>query len=889
MFNRGRNQDDFSEEIKAHLELEADQLRSEGLSDKEAYRKARVSFGSAIVAEERFHLRHRVIWFDNLLRDVRFAVRQLGRNPGFTAVILFTLSLGIGASTSIFSVADAVLLRPLPYPHPQQVVRVWEQKPNGHRINFAESNFDDFAAQNRSFVNMAAYEYGLASVSGGSEPARVNVASVSRGFFATLGTSPLRGRLFAPEEQSPHGAPAIVVSYGFWQRYLGSTADLSKLQLELDGGVFPVGVYPVVGVMPPEFNYPAGTSAWIPRELDPPSPSRTAHNWRVIGRVRDDFTLAQARENLNAIAQRIRSQYGTKVDLNSAALVTLSNSIVGDVRSALLSLLGAVGLFLLVACANVAGLLVARTSARSKELAIRAILGAGRGRLIQQLLAESFVLSLLAGVAGILMAAALSRILPAILPADLPRKEAIALNPQVLVFAIIMTLFVGGALGILAAWRAGGGGLHDALGSGIRVQTGSTASQRLRRILVIGEIAATLVMLTGAGLLGRSFLRLISTSPGFRPENLITMEFSPPVPPGGMDDAATVRQIHLLDDITLRLRAIPGVVSVGTAGAIPVAAGDNLPDGDFLVLDGRKPPATFEEFGELAQNRAQTGHALYAVASQGYFHTLGIPLLRGRVFGDQDSVDSPHVALISETLARLRWPGQNPVGQIIDFGNMDGNLKPLTIVGVVGDTRVRGLDAPPDSVIYVDYRQRGIAQNSTPTILMRIGLPKQEIIPQARAVFHHLAPAIPVRFSTFSAAMGGWLAERRFLLLLVGLFAAAALLLASVGLYGVVSFFVIQRTQEIGVRMAMGAQRIDVLYLVLSEAAQMTGLGLLVGIVASLALTRLVSNLVFGITTSDPVTFAAVAVLMSLVALFASCVPVWHAMRIDPMTALRHE
>jgi len=367
------------------------------------------------------------------------------------------------------------------------------------------------------------------------------------------------------------------------------------------------------------------------------------------------------------------------------------------------------------------------------------------------------------------------------------------------------------------------------------------------------------------------------------------MEFSPPAPPGGMDQAATVRQIHLLDDITLRLRAIPGVVSVGTAGAIPVAVGDNLPDGDFLVLDGRKPPATFEEWGELAQNRAQTGHALYAVASQGYFHTLGIPLLRGRVFGDQDSLDSPHVALISETLARFRWPRQNPVGQIIEFGNMDGNLKPLTIVGVVGDTRARGLDAPPDSVIYVDYRQRGIAQNSTPTILMRTGLPKQEIIPEARAVFHDLAPTIPVRFSTFSAAMGGWLAERRFLLLLVGLFAAAALLLASVGLYGVVSFFVMQRTQEIGVRMAMGAQRIDVLYLVLSEAAQMTGLGLLVGIGASLALTRLVSNLVFGITTSDPVTFALVAVLMSLVALFASCVPVWHAMRIDPMTALRHE
>ncbi len=886
MFRRKRSTEDFAEEIKAHLDLEADELRGEGLNEEEAHRNARVAFGSVPATQERFHRRSRLLWFENLMRDLIFTVRQIVKNPAFAAVVILTLALGIGASTSIFSVADAVLLRPLPYPNPQQLVRVWEQLPNGHRPNLAESNFEDFFTQNNTFASLAAYDYGVASVSGGSEPARVNVAAVSSGFFPTLGVQPLRGRLFAADELRPKGTPAIIVSYGYWQRYLGGTADLSKFHLDLEAGS-----YPVVGVMPPSFDFPSDVAAWIPRELDPPTPSRSAHNWRVVGRVRDGVTVVQARANLSAIARRIRRQYGTQVDLSDAAVVPLADAIVGDVRTALLTLLGAVGLLLLVACANVAGLLVAHTAAHRKELAIRTALGAGRGRLIQQFLAESFVLTFAAGILGVLIAAAGVRILPAILPANLPRQEGIAINFAVLLFALAATAAVAIALGLFAAWRTGSSDLQHALGTGARSHTGSIASERLRSLLVIGEMATTLVILVGAGLLGRSFLRLVSRSPGFRQENLITMEFSLPLPLGqeGMDQSATARQIRLLDGIVARLRTIPGAASVGLAGALPVAAGDNLADGLFLIINGQKPPANFDEFGRIGQNRSQTGLAEYAVASEEYFRTLGVPLIRGRMFGEQDDMNSPHVAMISESLARNRWPNQDPIGQVIEFGNMDGNLKPLTIIGIVGDVRARGLDLPPSPIIYVDYRQRGMNANSTPTIVMRSTASAGEIASVARGIFHELAPDVPVKFSTFAEDMGGWLADRRFLLLLVGLFACIALILAGVGLYGVVAFFVAQRTQEIGVRLAIGAQRSDVLRLVMGEGARLAAIGVAVGICASLAITRLMSSLFFGISATDPLTFAGVALLLSLIALAASYIPARRAMRIDPINALRYE
>jgi len=823
---------------------------------------------------------------ESFLRELRHGWRTLAKSPGFAAVAVLTLALGIGASTAIFSVVDTVLLSALPYPKPQQLVRVWEQAPNGRRMNLSDPNFDDLRAQGSTLSALAVYGYRRASVSGGREPARVEIAVVSRDFFRALGTAPSRGRAFVPEEQRLHGAPAAIVSFPYWQRYLGGPADLSESRMIMDGAV-----YPVVGVMPQGFDFPPGAAAWIPRELDPVLPSRTAHNWQAVGRLRDGVTVAQARANLGAAARRLRDQYGKDVDLVDAAVVPLADAMVGDVRTALLTVMGAVSLLLLVACANVAGLLIARTSARRKELAVRVALGAGRGRLIRQFLAESLSLSLAGGVAGILMAAGAVRVLPAILPATLLRQRGVAIHAPALMFALAAIVAVAVSLGLFAAWRASSGDLQEALAAGFRGSGGAGAGQRLRVLLVVGEIAVTLVILVGAGLLARSFLRLAATSPGFQQENLITMEFSPTLPGWGFqaDSSAVLRQIHQVDELLGRLRAIPGAESVGMAGAFPVAAGDDLADGTFLLLHGQRPPADFQEFGRMAQIPSQAGHASYCLAGEGYFRTMGIPLVRGRMFGERDDWSSPHVAVISQALARERWPGRDPVGEVIEFGNMDGNLKPLTIVGVVGDVRARGLDSPPSPVIYVDYRQRGLNPNASPTIVMRSSGTTGEIVSAARAVFRDLAPDVPVKFSTFEVEMRGWLADRRSLLLLVGSFAAAALALAAIGIYGVVAFSVARRTQEIGIRMALGARRGDVLRLVVGQGARLAVFGVAIGIAASFAVTRLLSSLLFGVSSTDPATFAGVAALLAGVALLASYIPARRAMRLDPNIALRYE
>ncbi len=879
---------EIADEVSHYLEEATAAFIAQGLSPDEARRAARLELGGTTAVREEVRGYGWENAVESFFADVRYAVRGLWGNPGFTVVSILTLGLGIGASTAIFSVVDAVLLRALPYPNPQQIVRVWEQAPDGHPMNLADANFADFRTQNKTFAHLAIYSGAdPVSVSGGSEPMRVNGSGVSSSFFEVLGVKPFRGRAFVSEEQRPNGARAAIVSYGYWQQNLGSATDLSKVHLRMEGAL-----YPVVGVMPKEFDFPAGVAVWLPHEPEPESSDRTGHNWRGVGRIRDGVTVAQARANLSAIARRIKSHYGKTVDLSDAAVVPLADAMVGDVRTALLTLLSAVGLLLLVACANVAGLLVARTSARRKELAVRAALGAGRGRLVQQFLAESFSLSIAGGVLGLLVAIGAVRLLPAILPANLPRHEGIGISTPVLLFGLTATVVVAVSLGLFAAWRAGSGDLQKALAAGSRSYSGTGARQRFRGFVVVGEIAATLVILIGAGLLGRSFLRLIATSPGFDQRNLITMEFSPPNPQGqafAMKESDVARQARLMQDILDRLRAIPGAQSVGLSGALPVAAGDDLADGDFLILHGEQPPANFDEWKRIHLDPSQVGRALYAVAGEQYFRTTGIPLIRGRMFGEQDGWSSPHVALISQSLARERWPNQDPIGQTIEFGNMDGNMKPLTIIGIVGDVRAQGLDLPPSPIIYVDYRQRGLNANSSPTILMRSAAPVPETVSAARRIFHDLAPDAPVKLSTFENEMGGWLADRRFLLMLVGVFAAAALVLAAIGIYGVVAFSVTRRTQEIGIRMSLGAQRIDVLRLIMGEGTRLALLGVAIGIAASLVITRLLSSLLFGVSATDPVTFVGVAALLALVALLASYLPARRAIRVSPNTALRFE
>jgi predicted permease len=891
LFSRRRRYDELSETIREHLDEKIADLMDRGMTREQAEHAARREFGNVARIEER----SREVWqwppLESIWADSRFAFRQLWKSPGFTATAVLTLALGIGASTAIFSVVDTVLLRPLPFPAYQRIVRIWEQAQDGHAMNLAHMNFEDFQSQSHTFSSMAEYAFGLEAMTGGSEPVRVTVAAVSKDFFTVLGVHPFLGRTFAADELLPHGAPAILVSYGYWKQDLGGARDLSRFHLVIEGTD-----YSVVGVMPAAFDFPSGVSAWLPSELDPDTGTRTAHNWNGIGLLRSGATVAEARADLGTIARRLKAHYGKEVDLNNATVIPLADAMVGDVRTALLVLLAAVGTLLLISCVNVAGLSIARTAARTRELAVRAAMGASRGRLIRQFLAESFVMSFLAGVAGILIAEFGVRMLPAILPTNLPQQKGIGMNLQVLLFALAITMLVGLALGLFTAWRAGRANLRDTLSAGGHQHSGSSGVQRLRNAMVTGEIALALVVMVAAGLLGRSFLRLIETSPGFRSDHLITLQFSfPPrmnAPNTGLGtdgSASTARQVHLIDDLLNHLRALPGAGSVGIAGAIPVAAGDNLVDGEFLILDGIKPPSNFAEWGVIDRNPDHVGHALYSVASRGYFTTLGIPLVRGRLFDERDGLNSINVAVISESLARHRWPNQDPIGHVIDFGNMDGNPRPLTIVGIVGDVRVRGLNLPPGEVIYVDYQQRGISENSMPTIVMRTDMPENEIIPAARDIFHHVAPDAPVTFTTFTEEMGGWLADRRFLLLLVGAFAASALVLVSVGLYGVIAFFVTCRTQEIGIRMAIGANRSNILRLVIGEGLRLAITGIAVGVIASLIVTRLLSSLLFGISSADPLTFSGIVLLLVAVTLAACFIPARRASAIDPMQALRSE
>jgi putative ABC transport system permease protein len=829
------------------------------------------------------------VLMQTLWQDLKYGLRTLARSPGFAAIAILTLALGIGASTAIFSVVDAVLLRPLPYPNPQRIVTVWEKEADGHRARLADPNFLDFRSQNHTLQGLATFLSAPDSVSGGSEPVRVNIALVSQDFFKVMGVAPFRGREFSADEMRVNDAPAMIVSYGYWQQYLGSRADFSRVHLSMDGKT-----YSVVGVMPRGFDFAAANVAvWVPREPYGWSASRSSHNGEGIARLRDGVSVEQARTDLDTIARRIHAEYGkneiSDYFLTDATAIPLADFIVENVRAALIALFGAVILLFLVACANVAGLLLARTSARRKELAVRAALGAGRGRLVQQLLVESLVVALVGGALGTLLGTWTTELLPTILPASLPRQH-IVINGTVLSFALTATLAVAVGLGLFAAWRAGEVDLGDALSAGARGH--SSPSQKARSSLVIGEIATTLVLLVCAALLGRSFLRLISVSPGFRGENLQVLKFSLPQPPDELTpqqrQAEIAKQTQFLDNALERVRAIPGVESAGVAGALPVADADGFNDGIFLILNGHPEPTNFDERLRMAQNTEQTGESDRAVASAGFFRATGIPLIQGRMFDAQDGPDAPNVALISQSLAREKWPNQNPVGQVIDFSNMDGILKPLTIIGVVGDVRAEGLDRPLSPMVYVDYRQRGMG-NGSPTIVLRTALPRGAIVPTAQAIFHQLDPNIPVEFSTFEEDLGGWMAQKRFLFFLAGVFAAAALTLAAVGLYGLLSYSVARRTQEIGVRAALGAQRTDVLRLILGEGARLALMGVVIGLVASLAVTRLMSSLLFDIQATDPLTLVGVAAFLSLVALFASYVPARRAMKVDPMVALRYE
>ena len=902
MSDRQKREEELDEEIGSHLRMAEQDRIDRGASADEAHYAARREMGNVTLIKEVTRGIWGGNWMRTLLQDLRYGARVLRRNPGFTLIAVFTLALGISATTAIFSVVYGVLLRPLPYDHPDQLVQVWEKSSEGHEMNLADLNFQDFRSQNRSLQGLAEFSSGLTSVSGGSEPKRLMIASVSSDFFPIMRVSPIRGRGFVPEDQRPGAGAAALVSYNYWKQYLNSTDDLSSLQLRVGNRSASV-----IGVLPPGFRFPEESDLWMPRELSPPLPARSAHNWEAIARLRDGVTLVQAREDLSGIGAAIRKQYGNDVDLVGASVRPLQDALTSEVRPSLLILLATVGFLLLVACANVMNLLLAQAAARESELAIRSALGASRSRMVCQFMAETLLLSLAGGAIGVLGALYGVHWLLKLAPAETPGLAGVSMNLPVLFFAFGLCLVVAVGLGTFTAWRSGSGDIRMTLAEGGRGSAGSFRTQLIGRSIVAMQLAITMTLLIGSGLLGRSLMRVLSVDPGFHTEHVVTIDLALP---SAFKLDQKVRRVEFLNDLFSRLRALPGVEDVGGTNALPLATGISS-YGGFAVLNPQQLSPRMldilnrsarsdvwddstlakdlnEFFVPLFRDPKNGGSADYAAVSEGYFRSLGIPLFSGRLFDDRDTMDAPHVALISQSLAKEKWPNENPIGRSIEFGNMDGDLRLLTVIGVVGDVREGSLEKPPRPTIYVNLRQRPQATHRFSAVVRTAGDPAA-VIASARKIVHDLDPDIPPSTSSFTAIFAASTSGRRFNLVLFGIFAGTALLLAIAGIYGVLAYSVARRTREMGVRMALGASASNVLRLVLGQAAVTTGIGIALGLVGSFILMRSLQSMLFEVGAADPLTFAAVALLLLIVALLAAYLPARRATKVDPNVALRYE
>jgi putative ABC transport system permease protein len=902
LFKRRQLDQELDAELFYHIECKTEEYIAKGLSADEARRTALIEIGGLQQTKETCRDQRGMNSIEDLAQDLRYGLRMLGKYPGFTGAAVFTLALGVGATTAIFSVVYGVLLRPLPYRHPQQIVRLWEQNATGGRMNFADPNFDDLRAQNHALSALACFNANDTTIIANRNAERTATASVSRDFFQVMDVQPVFGRTFVPDEQKINAPPAALVSYAYWKQTLRGTRDLSSIHLKMDKQ--PLSV---IGVLPPGFHFPENTDIWIPRELSQEIPSRSAHNWSLVGRLRDGVTVDQARVELSALAGLMKKQYGEDTAMVAVAIEPLHRAMTNDVRPALLLLLAASAFLLLIACANVTNLMLAQATARERELVVRAALGAQRSRLIRQFLTEALLLSLLSGVFGVFLACWGLNSLLALAPASLPRLEAVSINIPVLLFSLLAVFLVSIVLALFTALRATPHDSGDALSEGSRSGVGIQNKQRMGRVLAATQLSAALILLVGATLLGRSLLRVLSVNSGFRAENVGTMEVRFPF------DSPKNERIAFLNQLLARIRQIPGVHEVGGTTNLPLAQ-PSFSDGSFAPMNAsqisphlqdlirrsttenedlaKTDPALLSElvkfFEDLFRDKSNLGYADFVVASAGYFPALNIPLVRGRLFDERDSIDSAHVALISQSLAYDLWPGQDPLGHAIEFGNMDGDLRPLTIVGVVGDVRDHALESAPVPTVYVDYQQRPTAAWRF-TVVMHTSANPASIFAAARNVLCDLDPNIPPTFGTLSQVYSQSLEARRFSLTLVAIFSTVAFLLALAGIYGVISYSVAQRTREIGVRVALGASARDVLGMVLRNGAFTSVAGISAGVLGALVLTRWLRSQLFEVSAMDLPTFAAVALLLFLVSLVACWIPARRATRVDPIVVLRYE
>jgi putative ABC transport system permease protein len=862
--------EDVDREIRVHLELRAEELRARGWSQAEARAEAERLFGDRmrIAAQSRRETargrkrKDRASMLETWWRDVRFGIRSLVKNPGFAALAVLTLALGIGANTAIFSVVNGVLLRTPPYPAPDRLVVLWERTKSGSENYVARPNFEDWRKQSHSFDALAltpGWGGWTITVLGAKEPVQAEVSMVGGAFFGIMGVSPALGRTFSPDESRPGGAPVVVVSHAFWRDQLGSTRNLSAVSLRIEGRT-----YGVIGVMPASFDYPLGTDIWGPAEqLDDPS-TRTAHNWGVIGRLRRGVNLAAARTEMNGIAERLQQEYAGNDDAYGVVVKRLQTELTGSARHPLLLLMGAAAFVLLIACANIAGTLLARGAARGREIAVRAALGAGRGRIVRQLLTESLLLALGGAALGVGVGWATLHWLLALDPAALPPGAAVSLDIGVLGFTLAVAVATALIFGLLPSLRL------SATEPGSTVRSSRGAAPGIRRgpwpYLVATEVALALVLLVGSGLLIRSFWAVLSKDPGYRTHGVLTVDVSLPASVYRSDSDVSTALVRLRS----QLAALPGVAVAGGTVSLPLATqGMN----GAMQVEGQ---ADWD------------GYAEYRVVLPGYFKSMGIAVGTGRVFDERDRYGDAQVAVVNQVLADRYWPGENPIGKRLRGTTNDRYPDWLTVVGVVGDVRHRSLTAQPRAELYVDAVQRPDRAREMTFTLSTTG-DAGLLAGPARAALREAAPDAAVKMATMGSIVSRSVADRRFTLLLLGAFAVVALLLAGAGIYGVVGYTVTRRTREIGIRLALGAEPARVLRMVQRSMLVAAGVGAAIGLAGAVGLTRLLSGLLYGVTALDPATFAAVAAVVLGASWLASYLPARRATAVDPVRTMREE
>jgi putative ABC transport system permease protein len=810
---------------------------------------------------------------EKLFNDVRYAIRSLISHRGFTLIAVITLALGIGANTAIFSVVNALLLRPLPFTEPDRLVQVWEMLSKLGRNSGQASypNFADWREQNQVFEQLAAYTDRTFNLTGAGEPERIQGALVSPAFFPMLGIKPPLGRVLLPEEDHPHKVFSVVISERLWRRHFNSDPQIVGQTIRLDSESFTVvGVVPEIADVT---GLPTDTEVWISMSHSSGFDNRRGHYLNVIARLKPGVTREQAQADMNRIAGRLAAQYPDSNTDHAVRLVPLQEQLVGDFKLALQVLLGAVLCVLLIASANVANMLLARGAGRQKEIAIRSALGAGRWRLVRQMLTESVLLSTVGGAVGLLLALWGVYLLVAFGPSELPRVKEIVVDSRVLGFTVSISMLTGIIFGIVPALQVSRPNLNEALKESVRGASSGGGDRRLRSLLVVSEIALSLVLLVGAGLLIRSFHKLQSVNPGFDPQNLLTMELSL----RGPDYQENAPVINFYHQLLAKIKALPGVEAAGIRRYVPIAVDEDFAYLSFMV-EGRVP------------DPANRPIAYYNVVSPDLFRTMDIPFTRGRPFDAHDVMKAQNVIIINETLARRYFPGQDPIGKRMTLNDETPNPKEedwATIVGVVKDTKPRELNSEPVAEMYVPFAQD---PHRSMAVMIRTTNKPAAMVAAVRREVRELDSNLPIySIRTMHSVISESIAAPRFRTSLLAVFAIVALTLAMVGIYGVMSYSVTQRTREIGIRMAIGAQPRDVFRMVLGQGMLLTVAGLAIGLAGALALTRLMTTMLFGIKPTDPATFVGVAVVLAMVAVIACYIPGRRATKVDPVDSLRYE